>query len=160
MFQTLPLVTVIIVSPLHLDYISITSYSNHISIRFYFIPLALLSIYKCNTVWSTSALQAFSALSVDLYYNFPFNSTFPPLSLSIILSATFLQILSKNLTPNVHFHFLALFLLPQHLPTIQNSQIFPDSLAYFCLFRNFLLLFNFHFPNISAFSPIPTSPSS
>ena len=35
-FKTLLLVTVIIVSPLHLDYISIASYSNHISIISFF----------------------------------------------------------------------------------------------------------------------------
>ena len=86
-FKTLLLVTVIIVSPLHLDYISIASYSNHISITSFFIPLVLVSIYKCNAIWSTAVHWGLSALSADLYYNFPFNSTFPPTPLSIILTS-------------------------------------------------------------------------
>ena len=86
-FKTLLLVTVIIVSPLHLDFISIASYSNHISITSFFIPLVLVSIYKCNAIWSTAVHWGLSALSADLYYNFPFNSTFPPTPLSIILTS-------------------------------------------------------------------------
>ena len=93
-FKTLLLVTVIIVSPLHLDYISIASYSNHISIASFFIPLVLVSIYKCNAIWSTAVHWGLSALSADLYYNFPFNSTFPPTSLSIILT-TFCNVFSN-----------------------------------------------------------------